>query len=281
MSLWQKARKTLSRGCFVVPVILLNACSSNLVLSSWICKQSVSTGHPDSGSNDAGTDFSQWSTGFENGFCDYSSDGNGSCYTSQGAASYKIVEAPVHAGHYAAAFTVVGDGSNTDTGNQSRCHRDGELPAEAYYKAWYYIPTLAATPGNWNLIHFQGGDGPGPNLDLLWDVSLVNNDTGGLRLTVRSNATLPNSLDLSHAPAIPIATWFHIVFYLKRAADATGAVKLYQDDLTTPIAQQSNLITDKTRYGQWYVGNLATNLEPAESTVYVDDVYVGPELTAP
>ena len=278
MSLCDKARKALFRCCVAVPVVLLNACSSDILLASRVCKPSGSVSHPDSGSSDAGTEFSPWGTGFENGTCDYSFDGNGSCYTSHGAASYEIVEAPVHAGHYAAAFTVVGDGSNTDTGTNSRCHRDGELPAEAYYKAWYYIPTLAATQGNWNLIHFQGGDGPGPDLDLLWDVSLVNNDTGGLRLTVRSNPSLPNSLDLSRAPAIPIATWFHIVFYLKRAADTTGAVKLYQDDLTTPIAQQSNLITDKTPYGQWYVGNLATNLEPTESTVYVDDVSVGSEL---
>lgn len=275
VSLWEKARRTQLLVCVTVPVLLLNACSSDLLLANWVCKPSGSAGHPDSGSNDAGREFSPWSTGFENGICDYTSDGNGSCYTTKGSASYDFVETPVHSGHYAASFTVVGRGAISDTGTNSRCHRDGELPRQAYYKAWYYIPALATNSDNWNLIHFQGGSSPDVHLNGLWDISLVNNANGGLRLTVRDyvdNSSIP---DMSDSPPIPIGSWFEIKMFLKRASDATGEVAVYQDGVK--IMQATNLITDNTPYGQWYVGNLATNLDPAESILYVDDVSVGPE----
>ncbi len=266
---WEKANAPFFIVCVSALSTLLNACSSELVLATWACKPSSSTEPPDSGSADGGVSFEfPWSTGFENGFCDYF-EGNGSCYTT-GSASYKIVTAPVHSGHYAAAFTVVGDGTGTST--NSRCHRDGDLPEQAYYGAWYYIAALATNSGNWNLIHFQGGS----DLHGLWDISLVNNADGGLHLMVADyvkNSSIPA---LSATPEIPIGHWFHIEMFLKRAADATGEVSVYQDDV--PILQAPNRITDDTTYGQWYVGNLATDLNPAESTLYVDDVTVGATL---
>jgi hypothetical protein len=150
------------------------------------------------------------------------------------------------------------------------------LPQQAYYGAWYYVPALATNSGNWNLIHFQGGASPGDASQLkgLWDISLVNDNSGGLRLAVYN--FLGSTPDLSGAPPIPIGSWFHIEMFLKRAADATGEVSVYQDGVS--IAHLTNIITDDTTYGQWYVGNLATQLDPAESTLYVDDVSVGGAL---
>jgi hypothetical protein len=57
---------------------------------------------------------------------------------------------------------------------------------------------------------------------------------------------------------------------LKRAADATGEVALYQDGEL--LIQATDLITDDSSWGQWYVGNLAQGLTPPDSTLYVDDV---------
>jgi hypothetical protein len=278
VSLWEKTPKTLLFVCVTAPVILLNACNSDLLVATWICRPSSSTSRPDSGLNYSSTWFDfPWSTGFENDFNDYS-EGCGSCY-SLGSASYTIVEAPVHSGRHAAAFTVIGDGTNAGPSTNSRCHRDGILPQQAYYGAWYYIPALATNSGNWNLIHFQGGDGVGPDLFNLWDVSLVNNANGGLRLTVADyvpNSSIP---DVSDSPPIPIGSWFHIVMFLKRASDATGEISVSQSvsQDAVEILHATNLITDDTPYGQWYVGNLATSLNPAESTLYVDDVSVGRE----
>jgi hypothetical protein len=262
VSLWVRTHKPVCGVCVLAFLCLLNACSSELVLATWQCK-----GRTDAGSSDGGTsiDF-PWSTGFENGWCDYS-ESNGSCYTWD-SASNDIVEAPVRSGRYAAAFTVTGD---EPRGTQARCHLDGELPKAALYGAWYYIPAGATNSGNWNLIHWQGGTAP-DDLPTLWDISLVNAGAG-LRLNVYSR--YGNAPDLSDAPLIPIGTWFHIEMFLKRASDETGAIAVYQNG--APLAQVSNIKTDDTTYGQWYVGNLATNLDPVQSTVYVDDVSIGPE----
>ncbi|HEX6242688.1 MAG TPA: heparin lyase I family protein, partial [Polyangiales bacterium] len=71
---------------------------------------------------------------------------------------------------------------------------------------------------------------------------------------------------------VPINTWFQLEFHLKRAADASGEVALYQDGQR--LIEEKNLITDDSSWGQWYVGNFATALTPADFTLYVDDVTI-------
>jgi hypothetical protein len=210
-----------------------------------------------------------WSTSFERGFCDYAPP-LGFCYAF-GNASYRIVTTPVHSGHYAAAHTVSSDPDASDSTN-SRCVRNGAFPSSAYYGAWYYVPEVHDNTGLWNLVHFQGGI-PGEQLHGLWDLSLVNDGNGGLRVVVFDFLeSVPG--DMTNVPSIPIGAWFHLQFYWKRAADATGEVTVYQDGVVG--WHQQDLVTDDTQWGQWYVGNLADEnaLQPPESTVYVDDVTI-------
>jgi hypothetical protein len=104
-----------------------------------------------------------------------------------------------------------------------------------------------------------------------YDVSLANSDNGELHLT--GDDFLHSSVpDFSAAPAIPIGKWFHIEVFPKRAADETGESVVYQDGAA--IVRLSVMATDDSTWGQWYVGNLASNLEPVDSTLYLDDVAV-------
>jgi hypothetical protein len=64
----------------------------------------------------------------------------------------------------------------------------------------------------------------------------------------------------------------HFEIFIKRAADATGEITVYQDDVMA--VHLTNLITDDSQFGQWYVGNLATTLDPPSSTLYVDDITI-------
>jgi hypothetical protein len=207
-----------------------------------------------------------WTTGFEDEFCDYAQP-TGFCFAT-GAGSYSVVTSPVHSGSYAAAFTVRGvpDGG----GSQARCVVQGVFPGAAYYGAWYYVPLRAQNTGNWNLFHYQGGV-PGQTLQYLWDVSLANGNGGGpLHTLVRDFLTL-QTYD-STAPPIPVGQWFHLEVYFKRANDATGEITLWQDGAMA--VHLTGLVTDPTDWGQWYVGNLADDLIPPASTVYVDDVTI-------
>jgi hypothetical protein len=265
---WHAAAYVLLRNPLAIAAIFyLGACKQPLVVGEYRCPVSSMDG----GSPPSKTDLISvpWSSGFENQFCDYPGvDESGWCY-SLPPASIRIVSFPVHTGQFAAEFTVL---TGTDAGSspQGRCTRQGVFPAEAYYGAWYYIPEVATTTGNWNLFHFQGGNSYATARRFLWDVSLVNGLDGDLYLRVYDD--LQDNKGGTSALPVPIGKWFHIVFYWKRAKDTSGEVALYQDE--DRVVDLTNLVTDDTDWGQWYVGNLASGLQPSQSTVYVDDITI-------
>ena len=252
--------------------VWLSACNSNVVLATWACKQWPGATGADAG--DWKTWFEPvWSTSFEDEFCGYK-EARGFCYKGGVAKDPTLADSPVHTGHYSAAYTVTADGS--DSGNQSRCFLGGELPEQAYYSAWFYLPTAAkiVDNANWNLVHFEGGDSPARHFNT-WDISLESADAGGLRLKVVDDIDGSSIPDLMQRPDVPIAKWFRISMFLKRATDATGAIRVSQDNVE--ILNATNVITDAHPYNEWYVGNLAGHLDPPEYTLYVDDVSVGPQ----
>jgi len=239
---------------------LWSGCEPELVVGRWSCNPN------DAGvaANDTEAVPMPWSTSFESDFCDYEQAG-GFCYAAP-LAQYETVTSPVHSGRYSAAFRVR---AGEDDAHQTRCVRQGVLPAAAYYGAWYFIPSGARNSALWNLVHFRGGD---PTAQRgLWDISLENRADGTLGVTVFDflHGTV---LRPTKPKAIPVGAWFHLELYLRRAADTTGEVALYQDG--EKVLERKNLVTDDTRWGQWYVGNLATGLAPADSVVYVDDVTI-------
>ncbi len=212
-----------------------------------------------------------WTTSFENGDADYSGP-QGYCYD-QGGATHMIVSGPsipVHTGTHSMAFTVIPDASVN--ASQSRCVRQGVLPETAYYGAWYYLPGPVANFGLWNLIHFEGGDSPSATRHGLWDVSLINDSDGGVRVWAY-NFLGKQNLDAG-VPPIPIGTWFQLEVYWRRdnGGDA-GEFALYKDkQLALDV---KNIQTDNTSWGQFYVGDFANFLVPANVTLYVDDVSIG------
>jgi hypothetical protein len=259
-----------NRLYFLLAIPFAIACEPKLVAGTWDC--------PEITSADAGADPAldpdrapvvvPWSSGFEDGFCGFKRVG-GFCYQS-GDDAFTAVTSPVHSGKKSAAFQITA----VPPAGQARCVRRGQLPSTAYYGAWYNIPVAATDLDNWNLFHFQGGEGEeGTPLRGLWDVTITPDDAGTLRLSIYDFL----HTTWHHAPSpVPFGTWFHIQVYLKRAADTRGAFALYQDGELAVDLQ--DLVTDDSTYGQWYVGNLARNLTPSESTLYVDDVTISDTL---
>jgi hypothetical protein len=237
------------------------SCEPKLTVGEWKCSRN---GAPDAVPDQMAPIAVPWSTSFENRFCDYT-EVAGFCYLGE-PATYTTVTSPAHSGGHAAAFTVkAGD----PVGHQARCVRQGVLPKAAYYGAWYFIPSLAENSSVWNLWHFQGGDPSAQHG--LWDISLVNTANGGLQVVVWDFLGGVTREPSTPTP-VPIGSWVHWEFYLSRAADATGEVALYQDGRL--LIQATNIVTDDTNWGQWYLGNFATGLIPADSTLYVDDVTI-------
>jgi Polysaccharide lyase len=210
-----------------------------------------------------------WHTGFEDEFCGYR-DGAGFCYADVNSA-YGKVESPVKTGSFAAVFELRG-GERVDD-RQARCVREGVLPEEAYYSAWYYLPPGFSGAFDWNLFHFQSGQ-PGQRLHGTWDISLDVTSRGQLVAYVADYIANERYDQLDPLP-VPIGEWFKLEFYLKRAADETGEIALYQDG--QELLRREGVITDDSSFTQWYVGNFAGafSLPPSDSTsLYVDDVAV-------
>lgn len=211
-----------------------------------------------------------WATGFEKGFCDYR-DSGGYCKVNTGA-RHEIVRSPVHRGDFAAAYSVTADGS--EDALQARCAMGGSLPPSATYGAWYYFPSYAQTSSNgtWNLFHFEGWNGAAQHH--LWDVSVETYKPGVLRLYVFDFLNGGKARPPEVTVPITFGAWIHIEFSIARAADATGEIALFQDG--QELLRVSGIVTDDSERAEWYVGNFADVLTPADSTLYVDDVSIEP-----
>jgi hypothetical protein len=260
----QAPRLSVAVGVMLATLSGLGACQPNASVGVWRCSEEQAA----TAVGDASAPVTvPWSTGFEDGFCDYT-ELAGFCLA---PGSYHLVTSPMpHSGHYAAAFSV---NSEDAGGLQSRCVRQGALPLAAVYGAWYYIPAAETNSGNWNLFHFTGGDSfaSGAMAGFL-DVSLATVN-GGLQTVVRGAGFVPIG-NPTNPPAVPIGAWFELELYLKRAPGTGGEVALKQDGTT--LFDATGITTDDSPLGQWFVGNLAaTNaLSPPDSTIYVDDVSI-------
>ncbi|HYP89091.1 MAG TPA: heparin lyase I family protein, partial [Polyangiaceae bacterium] len=235
-------------------------------VGEWTCSEDGSVKTPPAATAPVAL---EWSTGFENRFCDYT-ELAGFCYASD-AASYELVTAPVHHGRFAAAFKLTGEESSDA---HTRCVRQGVLPAEAYYGAWYYVPSAPTKAVNWNLFHFRGGSAV-TSTDGFLDVSLVNSN-GSLRLAVYGRDYHPIG-DAADSPPFRTERWIHVQLFLKlRQGTNGGEVALYQDG--NVVLDVAELSTNDSTYGQWYLGNLGSGLTPPDSTLYVDDVTISASL---
>ena len=209
-----------------------------------------------------------WQTSFDAGLCTYE-DEAGFCYADPDS-GYRLVTSPVHSGTFAVAFDM--GPSTVDRQRQTRCVREGVLPVEAYYGAWYYVPSELTGAHDWNLLHFQGGM-PNTRLHNLWDVSMDDSAGNGYELFIY-DALGKGHYGQADPRPIPTDRWFYVEFFWKRATDATGEVALFQDG--EEIVRRSGIITDDSLFGQFYVGNYteALTTTTAPVTVYVDDVSV-------
>jgi hypothetical protein len=194
------------------------ACNPELVVGKWKTEEEACS-LPNTGAAGAPAQIIEvpWTTGFEDDFCDYLRSG-GLCYGGPDSAHSTVPE-PVHSGQRAAAFTITSDPAKD--GVQTRCFLQGPLPADAVYGAWFLIPELATSTGNWNLVHFAGGM-QGPLLPGTWDISLENGADGSLHLYVRDFLNGLGVQTPDPAPPVPIGNWFHVEFRILRATDATG-----------------------------------------------------------
>jgi hypothetical protein len=220
-----------------------------------------------------GSSVQQWTAGFETG--DRSEWKHGApadripFYEREGA--QELVGYPVREGRQALKVTIEAD---RDRRRVSYLHRDGLLPREGRYSAWFYFPQRYTAGKYWSIMSFRGRTDPtdaNTLVDNLWNLTVYNRSDGSMALKLWDGA---RQRDLLQAipQALPTERWVHIEVYFKQASDDTGRVAFWQDGV--PVFDVADISTAPSEWISWLVGSVGRDVSPAPTVIYVDDVSI-------
>src|SRR3569623_1552992 len=141
-------------------------------------------------------------------------------------------------------------------------YRTQPIALETYYGAWFYIPSTVTIRSWLSLVHFVcSTTGDGQNVVPVWDLNIWPVRDGSL-----PPGTLPigaltthfyNFLTMVNAdqlvvPSDPVAQRVHFEIRIRKAADATGRVTVWQDDVM--LVDLQDISTFPTDWIEWDVG---------------------------
>jgi hypothetical protein len=167
------------------------------------------------------------------------------------------------------------------------------LPDEAYYSAWYFIPSFVENSW-WNIFQWKQGYQTGPSSrtarELYW-VSVSDSSDGDLRLGLHSRITpegdwvsgQTNVLVRSQA-SVPIGRWFHLESRYRWDRGGNGRITTWLDG--RQVWDVGGLTTE---FGwdfwvwnrQWTVNNYGSGMDPAPFTIWIDDAAVATTRIGP
>jgi hypothetical protein len=234
----------------------LLACLSLLVVSA--CGQQL----------DVGSDL-LWTSRFESGiFDEWTSLPGGSTWTSSPANFIATSGEHVHAGSYAAKLTITtpSDGSRAI----SSLMREGGLPDEAYYSAWYYLPQKESVGAYWVLMKFRRRTNvtDANTVAELFDIDLKSLSSGEMALRIYDHTLPGDAAMLVVDPVVPVGNWFQLEAFYRNASDATGRLTLWLDGKLIADVVKA---TGTPGWVAWELSNIGESLTPQTVSLYVDD----------
>jgi hypothetical protein len=230
---------------------------------------------------DVGSDL-MWTARFESGnFDEATSVAGGGTITTPSSNQLVVSSEQVHQGSFAAKMTI----TTSLTPSFSALSRDGNLPDEAYYSAWFYVPQPASAPNApvvsyWVMMRFAvrtvAAD-PSTVLDL-YDIDLRELPSGEMTLRVFDYDLFDDATMVASDALVPVGRWFQVEVFYRNAPDSTGRLAVWLDGrLVADIAKA----TGASGWVGWRVGSIGQDLRPTTVTLFVDDcalsrVRVGP-----
>ena len=175
----------------------------------------------------------------------------------------------VHQGHFAGKMTFT---PMMGMISSNYLFREAPSPAEAYYSAWFYVPSTLNVETWLSIIHFRGSPtGDGRNVFPTWDVNLRIQPDGNLAAQIYNFVTQVNT---PQAPPVffPRDRWVHFEFLLRKTTDASGRVALWQDDVL--ILDLPGVATVQNGWFQWNIGGSSGSVDPLPGVMYVDDAAI-------
>jgi hypothetical protein len=245
------------------------------MLAAWValgataCGRHVYLGSLGDGGGGTGGAGILWRATFEPGdLSEWLADGNGGIYMDNLATAPAVTQDVAHRGAHAgiAAFAPV-----TVT-SFSYLYREQPSPPEAYYGAWFLIPTTLQV-GSWLSLHHFGYHRTAGSADTmpLFDFNVYPGSDGTLFAHLFDPATVSN-IDQTDPVPVPVGRWVHFEIFLRKAADATGRITIWQDGAL--ILDVPNLLTAPTEWLQWDAGGGSNDVTPTPAAVYLDDATI-------
>lgn len=229
------------------------------------------------GSIEVGSDVT-WTARFEGGtFDEWTGTPGGGTNVSSATGRVAVSDEHAHAGRLAARLSIdapLGAGSQA-----AGMLRRGDLPTEAYYSAWYFVPLTANVGQYWVIFKFRlrdVADDPFSDREL-FDVG-VSGASGEMTLNVFDHR-MDQSVPLRAGLVVPVGVWFQIEAYYRNASDSSGALMVWFDG--EAVVDLEGTATSPTPWVEWDVLNLGNDLTPTTSTLFVDDCAVSRRRVGP
>jgi|GEM_PF-3285308 len=217
----------------------------------------------------------KWQTGHETGtFADWTVNQGGLSEFNSGTADSTITTEQKRTGSYALKQSV-----NTTSESGTRMFRwytatPGEaLPADAYYSAWFYYPSVV-TVNNWLMLmgwKTKLDNGVSANA---WFLYLANRPGGGmqLRLTDKINGVF----DKFSGVAFPAGQWVRVEAYYQARANNTGRITVWQNgtQIFDANGYQTQPASSNSIARHFEVANYGQGTSPAVVNRYVDDLII-------
>jgi hypothetical protein len=225
---------------------------------------------------DLGSDL-LWTARFESANFDELTSVGGDASAFPSDASITVSDERAHTGRYGAKLTINTAGNLQENAGLAR---SGDLPVEAYYSVWYYLPRSVTVGTYWVIFKFRmrsDANDPGSTGEL-FDLNLANLSTGEMTLRIYDHRTVGDiPLDVP-APVVPVGAWFQVEGFYRNAPDDTGRLTFWLDghqlvDLRGPMAPSPWIAWDAT--------SVAFDLTPATATIHVDDCAISRSRVGP
>jgi hypothetical protein len=212
-----------------------------------------------------------WRATFEPGdLSEWMGDGNGGTRVENAPAAPFVTTDIAHNGSHAGVATVA---PAMGMPSLSYLFRQEPSPPEAYYSAWFYLPASLVAPAWLSLHHFRSSSGAQSNdLVAIWDINLYSlPGGGGLAAQLFDYATQFNLQQPNPVP-VPTASWVHFEVLLRKAADPSGRIAVWQDGVL--ILNRSGVVTARSPWIQWEAGAASGEVSPSPAEIYVDDAAI-------
>jgi hypothetical protein len=221
-----------------------------------------------------------WASLFEGGtFGEWTGVAGGSANAFPSPNTIVVSDAYAHHGRYAALLTIDAgpDGTQANTG----LVRQGGLPVQGYYSAWYYLPRTIEVGTFWIIFKFRlRTDASDPDTENeFYDLELVNANDGSLTLLVYDHQSGTNVPLVSPQPVVPVSVWFQIEAFYRNAQDDSGRLTIWLDG--QQVADVTGQPMAPTPWVEWDAVNVGENLTPSTAVVAIDDCAISLSRVGP